>query len=134
MRAVFSAVTTVDTDHRLIDLIIPENTSHNTCVTAVAASCASGDIKANTSALSGIKRACRAHFCTGRVITGSTDHNNKSSFHTPDRPDAYTGSGQSSFTLPPRTCKHTALTADASFCVHNRQPHVSYPQCYLQFR
>ena len=132
MRAEFSTVTTVNADHRFIDLIIPENTPHKTGVTAVAASCASGDIKANTAALSGLKGACRAHLCTRWVIASSTNHNNKSSFHTPDRPDAYTGSGQPSLALPPRTCKHTALTADASFCVHNRQSHVSYPRCYLQ--
>ena len=123
MRAVFSAVTTVNTNHRFINLIVPENTSRKTSVTAVATSYASGDVNADPAALSGLKGTCRAHLCTGRIIAGSTNHNNKSPFHSPDRPDAYAGSCQSSFTLPPRTCKHTTLTADTSFRVHHRQPH-----------
>ncbi len=134
MGAEFSTVTTVNTDHRFIDLIIPENTPHKTGITAVTASCTLGDVNTNATTISGLKGTCRAHFCTGRVLAGSTNHHNKPSFHASDRPDAYTGSGQSSHTLPPRTCKHTALTADASFRVHHRQPHSLYLQCYLQFQ
>ncbi len=119
MRTEFGTITTVEANHRFINLIIPEDTAYRASITAVTTACAFGNIETH-SLFFRLQSPCRAYFGTRRLIAGSTNYHHKSSFRATNRPDPDAGSGHPGFTLLPGTGEHTALTTNTSICINYR--------------
>lgn len=109
----------MDANHRLIDLLIPENCPNQTGVSAVTTADARGRIKSHSTALLWLQRICWAHLSTRRVITSPAYYYRKSPFHTPYGSYTYAGSSQPTFALSSGAGKHAHLAADTSLRVYD---------------
>jgi len=132
VRAVFSAVSAVDADHRLVAFIVPVDRPDLAGLAALTAPEAKVHVQLHPAALQGLQRAVRAGFRTGRVLAGPANDDYEPPFHAAGglNPDA--GPGQPCLAEPSGAGKHAALAADAPFRIAYDQPLlVLRHRCFL---
>jgi hypothetical protein len=116
-------IAAMNTNHRLIDLFIPENCANQTGIPAVTTADARSGIKSHSTTFSQFQCTCRAYLSTWRVIASPAYYHRESPFHAPYRPYTYAGASQSSLVLSSGTGKHAQLAANTSLRVYDRQFH-----------
>ena len=123
MRAELAAGAAMNTDHRLVYFIGPEDSLDQAGLTAVTAAQALVGIEQNTAPLSEAKGIRGAHLQTGRIFAGPADDHGETPLHTPHRMDTDAGSGQAGLTLAAIAGKHAALATYTFFGIPDRQSH-----------
>jgi len=107
----------MDTDHRFVDFIIPENGIDYACILTIPAPDALCLIKANAAPFARPERIGWTDLHTWRIFAGAANHYNKASLHAASRFHSDTGLGKARFVLSQRAGKHTTLASNASFGV-----------------
>jgi len=114
MGAEFCTITTVNTNHGLINFFIPENRTNQASILAITTADARCRIKADSTTIPQFQRICWTYLSTRRVIASPAYYYSKSPFHASYRPYTHTGFSQSTFILPSGTSEHAHLAANTS--------------------
>jgi hypothetical protein len=123
MRAVFHTEATVNTNHGFVNLLIPEDSTDNTCFLTAATPDTFGFIKKDTPSFFRGERISRTYLRAGGIGTRFANNDLESSLHPSNRSYLDTTTCKACLLLSPYTGKHTTLTANTAFSIDNRQSH-----------
>jgi hypothetical protein len=112
MGAELCTITTVNTNHGLINFFIPENGTNQASIFAITTADARCRIKSDSTTIPQFQRICWTYLSTRRVIARTAYYYSKSPFHAPYRSYTYAGFSQSTFILPSGTGKHAHLATN----------------------
>jgi hypothetical protein len=119
VRTVSGTVAAVDTNLRLVVIVIPKHGAKGTRLSAIAAANAQVWLEAHTATRSHRQRIGRANSRARRIGTRPADDHDESFADAAGRVNADTRGRQPALAHSPRAGKHARLTTNTTFCIHH---------------